>query len=203
MSYASSAGGFRRRGLYHAASRLRSVRHHNFLAPQRPTVYRSGIDNRIGRLTIPPSGDRTISPDDTIDWAVRFGVAYDVTGDSRTLVRRAYGVVYGRPSRSPGVGLPALTLVQPDIRGVYVHRFFVGLQQRVASNFIVRNGLGSEGRKPLTTGVVTRQFTIPIGNGRPARICRMSRTAAIRAPPATTPSRSGNARHSTPGATLL
>ena len=54
-----------------------------------------------GRLTKPPIGDQAIFPDDKIDWAVRFGVAYDGTGDARTLVRRAYGVFYGQPSGSP------------------------------------------------------------------------------------------------------
>ena len=64
------------------------------------------MDHRNGRLaagwlTNPPSGDQAIFPDDKIDWAVRFGVAYDGTGDARTLVRRSYGVFYDRPSGSP------------------------------------------------------------------------------------------------------
>ncbi|HSB13905.1 MAG TPA: carboxypeptidase regulatory-like domain-containing protein [Bryobacteraceae bacterium] len=63
---------------------------------------------------------------------------------------------------------PALTLVQPGFRDAYVHSYFLGIQQQVTEDWAVEvNGLGSLGRKLITTDWVNRSFSFPPSTSNP------------------------------------
>jgi hypothetical protein len=52
---------------------------------------------------------------------------------------------------------PDLTLIDPNLRNAYVHSYMAGVQQRLARNWTMEvNGLGSRGRKLVTTDIVNR-----------------------------------------------
>ena len=59
---------------------------------------------------------------------------------------------------------PDLTLVEPGLRNGYIHSYFAGVQQRVKDNLVVEvNGLGSYGRRLITTDIINRDFSTPAG----------------------------------------
>jgi hypothetical protein len=63
---------------------------------------------------------------------------------------------------------PDLTLVNPGLLNGYAHSYFAGLQHRVMDNLIVEvNGLGSYGRRLITTDVINRDFSTLAGRYNP------------------------------------
>jgi hypothetical protein len=63
----------------------------------------------------------------------------------------------GRPITSTFSARSAPILYQPDFRNGYVHTYFLGLQQPLSANWFVEvNGLGSAGRKLITTDIINR-----------------------------------------------
>ena len=56
---------------------------------------------------------------------------------------------------------PNLVLYQPGLRNGYAESFFLGLQQRIGEDFVVElNGLGSLGRRLITTDLVNRRNSL-------------------------------------------
>ena len=57
------------------------------------------IQERIAnaRLIFPASGSQALYPSDRTDWAIRFGLSYDLLGGGRTILRASYGLFYDRP----------------------------------------------------------------------------------------------------------
>ncbi|HYL39120.1 MAG TPA: carboxypeptidase regulatory-like domain-containing protein [Bryobacteraceae bacterium] len=63
---------------------------------------------------------------------------------------------------------PDLTLVPPDLRNGYAHSYFAGIQHRVTDNFTLEvNGLGSYGRRLITTDIINRDFSTLAGRYNP------------------------------------
>jgi hypothetical protein len=63
---------------------------------------------------------------------------------------------------------PDLTLVDPRLRNGYVKTYFAGVQHRITDNFSVDiNGLGSYGRRLITTDIINRDFSTPEGRYNP------------------------------------
>jgi carboxypeptidase family protein/TonB-dependent receptor-like protein len=63
---------------------------------------------------------------------------------------------------------PDLTLIDPGLRNARVYSYFTGIQQRIASNLTAEvNGLGSYGRRLITTDIVNRDFSTPTGRYHP------------------------------------
>jgi hypothetical protein len=59
---------------------------------------------------------------------------------------------------------PDLTLVNPHLGSGYAHSYFAGVQQRITDALTVEvNGLGSYGRKLITTDVINRDFSTAAG----------------------------------------
>ncbi len=59
---------------------------------------------------------------------------------------------------------PDLTLVDPNLVNGYAHSYFAGAQHRVTDNLILEvNGLGSYGRRLITTDIVNRDFSTLAG----------------------------------------
>lgn len=57
---------------------------------------------------------------------------------------------------------PNLVLYQPGLRDGYAQNFFLGLQYRLGQNFSLEvNGLGSLGRRLITTDLVNRKNSVP------------------------------------------
>ncbi len=72
------------------------------------------------------------------------------------------------PASSISSNFPDLTLVDPGLLNGYVHSYFAGVQQRVRDNLVVEvNGLGSYGRRLITTDVVNRDFSTLAGRYNP------------------------------------
>jgi outer membrane receptor protein involved in Fe transport len=62
---------------------------------------------------------------------------------------------------------PSLTLMDPNLRNGYAQSYFVGVQHQVTGNLAVEvNTLGALGRRLITTDIVNREFSTPIGTGR-------------------------------------
>jgi hypothetical protein len=60
---------------------------------------------------------------------------------------------------------PKMTLFDPNFRDGYAQTFFVGVEQRITKDLTLAvNGMGSLGRRLVTTDIINRSFTI--GNGR-------------------------------------
>ncbi|MBM3810486.1 MAG: hypothetical protein FJW20_02505 [Acidimicrobiia bacterium] len=61
---------------------------------------------------------------------------------------------------------PDLTVVDPTLRNAYLHSYMFGVQQRISEGWLVEvHGLGSAGRKLVTTDVVNRPGSRPgLGN---------------------------------------
>ncbi len=77
-------------------------------------------------------------------------------------------VLASLPAQLVNTGFPVLTLVDPRLRNGYVHSYFAGVQQRITDNFTVEvNGLGSYGRRLVTTDVINRDFSVNNGIGYP------------------------------------
>jgi hypothetical protein len=63
---------------------------------------------------------------------------------------------------------PDLTLVAPDLHNGYAHSYFAGIQHRVTDNFMLEvNGLGSYGRRLITTDIINRDFSTAAGRYNP------------------------------------
>lgn len=63
---------------------------------------------------------------------------------------------------------PDLTLVDPKLRNGYVKSYFAGVQHRFTDNFTLDvNGLGSYGRRLVTTDIINRDFSTPTGRYNP------------------------------------
>ena len=112
-----------------------------------------------------------------------FGTFYDRPFDNEwenlrnNSVAYATGLLQGAPARTnyltpPGPSNPfgaafsidsnfsRLTLYQPGIRSPYAENFFLGVRQQLADNLWLEvNGLGSLGRRLITTDVLNRQFS--------------------------------------------
>jgi hypothetical protein len=59
---------------------------------------------------------------------------------------------------------PEMTLVNKDLRNGYAQSYFAGVQHRVTNNLTVEvNGLGTYGRRLITTDIVNRDFSTPSG----------------------------------------
>jgi hypothetical protein len=59
---------------------------------------------------------------------------------------------------------PDLTLVNPGLLNGYAHSYFAGVQQRITDNLVVElNGLGSYGRRLITTDIINRDFSTLAG----------------------------------------
>jgi hypothetical protein len=64
------------------------------------------------------------------------------------------------PSQVINTDFPEVTLVDPNLKNGRVQSYFVGVQHRVAENLTVEvNGLGTYGRRLITTDVVNRAFS--------------------------------------------
>jgi hypothetical protein len=63
---------------------------------------------------------------------------------------------------------PDLTLVDPGLKNGYAHSYFAGVQHRVTDSLTVEvNGLGTYGRRLITTDIVNRDFTLTTGRINP------------------------------------
>ncbi len=59
---------------------------------------------------------------------------------------------------------PDLTIVDPGLRNGYTHSYFTGIQERVTDHLTLEvNGLGSYGRRLITTDIVNRDFSTLTG----------------------------------------
>jgi len=66
---------------------------------------------------------------------------------------------------------PNLTLVNPGLRNGYAHSYFAGVQHRITDNFTVEvNGLGTYGRRLITTDIINRDFSVNRGIGNPTSV---------------------------------
>jgi hypothetical protein len=77
-------------------------------------------------------------------------------------------VLTGIQGQSLTGNFPDVTLVDPGLKNGYAHSYFAGVQQRVSDNFTLEvNGLGTYGRRLITTDVVNRDFTLTTGRINP------------------------------------
>jgi hypothetical protein len=59
---------------------------------------------------------------------------------------------------------PDLTLVDPSLKNGYIHSYFAGVQHRLTDNLTIDiNGLGTYGRRLITTDIVNRDFSTASG----------------------------------------
>jgi hypothetical protein len=140
---------------------------------------------------------------DKNDWAPRVGVAYDLFGNARTLLRGGFGIYYDRPfdnlwenvrnnnftlpllsitasktnylapvatelasfsGATVNSNFPDLTLADPNLRNGRVYSYFAGVEHRFSSKLTAElNGLGSYGRRLITTDIVNRDFSTSAG----------------------------------------
>ena len=65
-------------------------------------------------------------------------------------------------------GFPDLTLIDPNLKNGRVYSYFAGVQQRVSGDLTLElNGLGSYGRRLITTDIVNRDFSLSTGRYNP------------------------------------
>jgi hypothetical protein len=77
-------------------------------------------------------------------------------------------VLASLPAQVINPGFPLLTLIDPQLRNGYIHSYFAGVQHRILDNFTVEvNGLGSYGRRLITTDIINRDFSVDRGIGNP------------------------------------
>ncbi len=77
-------------------------------------------------------------------------------------------VLASLPPQTIVTDFPDLTLVSPALRNGYAHSYFAGVQHRITDNFTVEvNGLGTYGRRLITTDIVNRDFSVDRGIGNP------------------------------------
>ena len=63
---------------------------------------------------------------------------------------------------------PDLTMVDPGLRNGYTHSYFAGIQERITDHLTAEvNGLGSYGRRLITTDIVNRDFSTLTGRYNP------------------------------------
>jgi hypothetical protein len=63
---------------------------------------------------------------------------------------------------------PDLTLIDPNLKNGRVYSYFAGVQQTISSNLTAElNGLGSYGRRLITTDIVNRDFSTLTGRYNP------------------------------------
>ena len=63
---------------------------------------------------------------------------------------------------------PDVTFVDPKLQNGYSHIYFAGVQQRISENFTVEvEGLGSYGRRLITTDIINRDFSTLAGRYNP------------------------------------
>ncbi|MBZ5607034.1 MAG: TonB-dependent receptor [Acidobacteriia bacterium] len=68
-----------------------------------------------------------------------------------------------------GSDFPDLTLVDPNLRNGYAHSYFAGVQHTVTENLTIEvNGLGTYGRRLITTDIVNRDFSTLAGRYNPS-----------------------------------
>ncbi len=78
-------------------------------------------------------------------------------------------VLASLPPQTINPDFPNLTLVSPGLRNGYAHSYFAGVQHRVTDNFTVEvNGLGTYGRRLITTDIINRPFSVNRGIGNPS-----------------------------------
>jgi len=71
-------------------------------------------------------------------------------------------VLAGFQGQALSGNFPDLTLVDPGLKNGYAHSYFAGVQHRVTDNLTLEvNGLGTYGRRLITTDIVNRDFTLP------------------------------------------
>ena len=67
---------------------------------------------------------------------------------------------------TPNTDFPPLTLYQPGVRDPYVQSYFAGIQRQIGESWAIEvNGVGSLGRKLITTDEVNRLLSVPTGGG--------------------------------------
>ncbi len=77
-------------------------------------------------------------------------------------------VLAALPAQTVNTDFPVLTLVDPKLRNGYAHSYFAGVQHRITDNFTVEvNGLGTYGRRLITTDIINRDFSVNRGIGNP------------------------------------
>jgi hypothetical protein len=78
------------------------------------------------------------------------------------------GVLAGFQGQTLSGNFPDLTLVDPGLKNGYAHSYFAGVQHRVTDNLTLEvNGLGTYGRRLITTDIVNRDFTLTTGRINP------------------------------------
>jgi hypothetical protein len=77
-------------------------------------------------------------------------------------------VLAGFQGQTLSGNFPDLTLVDPGLKNGYAHSYFAGVQHRITGNLTVEvNGLGTYGRRLITTDIVNRDFTLTTGRINP------------------------------------
>jgi hypothetical protein len=80
-------------------------------------------------------------------------------------------VLASLPAQTVSTDFPNLTLVNPNLRNGYAQSYFAGVQHRITDNFTVEvNGLGTYGRRLITTDIINRPFSVDRGIGNPTSI---------------------------------
>jgi outer membrane receptor protein involved in Fe transport len=80
-------------------------------------------------------------------------------------------VLASLPPQVVSTDFPNLTLVNPNLRNGYAQSYFAGVQHRITDNFTVEvNGLGTYGRRLITTDIINRPFSVDRGIGNPTSI---------------------------------
>ncbi|HEY6392618.1 MAG TPA: carboxypeptidase regulatory-like domain-containing protein [Bryobacteraceae bacterium] len=77
-------------------------------------------------------------------------------------------VLSGFQGQSLTGNFPDLTLVDPGLKNGYAHSYFAGVQHRAGDDLTFEvNGLGTYGRRLITTDIVNRDFTLTTGRINP------------------------------------
>ena len=130
-------------------------------------------------INFPQGGHVQLYDADNRDWAARAGFSWALDQKATTVLRGGFGIFYDRPFDnewenlrnnsvvlayvSPGQAptvddnFSRITFYQPSIRSPYVENYFIGLQRQVTNTLTVSaNGLGSLGRRLITTDILNR-----------------------------------------------
>ena len=76
-------------------------------------------------------------------------------------------VLASLPKQNVNPAFPFLTFVDPKLRNGYAHSYFAGVQHRITDNFTVEvNGLGTYGRRLITTDIINRDFSVDRADGK-------------------------------------
>jgi hypothetical protein len=80
-------------------------------------------------------------------------------------------VLAALPAQKVNADFPDLTLVSPSLRNGYAQSYFAGVQHRITDNFTIEvNGLGTYGRRLITTDIINRNFSVNRGLGQPTSL---------------------------------